>query len=35
MYRAMTLSDMYYGDWSSVVTHYRLMGKPVMIQRVV
>ena len=33
MYRSMILSDMYYGDWSSVVTLYRLMGKPLMIQQ--
>ena len=33
MYRSMILSDMYYGDWSSVVTLYRLMGKPLLIQR--
>lgn len=35
MYRSMILSDMYYGDWSSVVTLYRLMGKPLLIQRAV
>jgi len=35
MYRSMILSDMYYGDWSSVVTLYRLMGKPLMIQQAV
>ncbi|MBQ7496465.1 MAG: hypothetical protein IJU00_01295 [Selenomonas sp.] len=33
MYRSMILSDMYYGDWSSVVTLYRMMGKPLLIQR--
>jgi len=31
----MALSDMYYGDWSSVVTLYRVTGKPLMIQQAV
>lgn len=35
MYRSMALSDMYYGDWSSVVTLYRVTGKPLMIQQAV
>lgn len=34
MNRAITLSDAYYGDWSSVVQLYRETGKPVMIQNV-
>ncbi|WP_029546113.1 hypothetical protein [Selenomonas sp. AB3002] len=33
MYRSMILSDMYYGDWSSVVTLYRMMDKPLLIQQ--
>lgn len=32
MYRAITLSDAYYGDWSSVVELYKRTGKPIMIQ---
>ena len=31
---AITLSDAYYGDWSSVVAMYAATGKPVMIQNV-
>ena len=34
MYRAITLSDAYYGDWSSVVELYKRTGKPIMIQNV-
>jgi hypothetical protein len=34
MYRAIVLSDAYYGDWSSVVELYRKTGKPVMIQNI-
>lgn len=32
MYMAITLSDAYYGDWSSLVELYRCTGKPIMIQ---
>lgn len=32
LYRAIALSDFYYGDWSSVVVLYKLTGKPVFIQ---
>jgi len=32
VYRAITLSDAYYGDWSSVVELYKRTGKPIMIQ---
>ena len=32
LYRAITLSDAYYGDMSSVVELYKQTGKPVMIQ---
>jgi len=34
VYRAITLSDAYYGDWSSVVELYKRTGKPIMIQNV-
>lgn len=34
LYRAITLSDAYYGDWSSVVELYKHTGKPIMIQNV-
>lgn len=34
LYRAITLADAYYGDWSSVVEIYQKTGKPVMIQDV-
>ena len=34
MYRTITLSDAYYGDWSSVVELYKRTGKPIMIQNV-
>lgn len=34
MYRAITMSDAYYGDWSSVVELYKRTGKPIMIQNV-
>lgn len=32
LHRAITLSDAYYGDWSSVVSLYEKTGKPIMIQ---
>lgn len=32
MYLAITLSDAYYGDWSSLVELYKQTGKPIMIQ---
>ena len=32
MYRAITVSDAYYGDTSSVVELYKQTGKPIMIQ---
>ena len=32
MYLSITLSDAYYGDWSSLVELYRQTGKPIMIQ---
>ena len=32
LHRAITWSDAYYGDWSSVLTLYILTGKPVMAQ---
>lgn len=32
MDRAITVSDAYYGDWSSMVWLYRQTGKPIMIQ---
>lgn len=31
-YRAIALSDAYYGDWSSLVELYHVIGKPVFIQ---
>lgn len=34
MYRAITVSDAYYGDWSSVVELYKQTKKPIMIQNV-
>lgn len=34
LYRAITLSDAYYGDWSSVMELYKHTGKPIMIQNV-
>lgn len=34
MYGAIGVSDIYYGDWSSVVWLYRKTGKPVMIQNI-
>ena len=34
MYRAITVSDAYYGDNSSVVELYKQTGKPIMIQNV-
>lgn len=34
LYRAITLSDAYYGDWSSVVELYAQSGKPLHIQNV-
>lgn len=34
LYRAITLSDAYYGDWSSVTELYKHTGKPIMIQNV-
>lgn len=34
MYRAITLSDAYYGDWSSMVELYKRTGKLIMIQNV-
>ena len=34
LYRAITLSDAYYGDWSSVVELYKQTGKPFMIQNI-
>lgn len=34
LYRAITLSDAYYGDWSSVVELYKQTGKPLMIQNI-
>lgn len=30
---AMALSDAYYGDWSSLLMTYRVLGKPMLIQR--
>lgn len=32
LHRAITVSDAYYGDWSSLVALYQCTGKPVMIQ---
>jgi hypothetical protein len=32
LHRAIALSDVYYGDWSSLVALYSCTGKPVMIQ---
>ena len=32
MYLSITISDAYYGDWSSLVELYRQTGKPIMIQ---
>ena len=32
LYRAITISDAYYGDMSSVVELYKQTGKPIMIQ---
>lgn len=32
LYRAIAVSDAYYGDWSSIVELYRKTGKPIMIQ---
>ena len=32
MYRAIAASDVYYGDWSSVISLFEAIGKPVMIQ---
>lgn len=32
MYRAIAVSDAYYGDWSSIVWLYRQTGKPILIQ---
>lgn len=34
MYRAIAISDAYYGDWSSVVELYKSTGKPIMIQNI-
>lgn len=34
LYRAITLSDAYYGDWSSVTELYKYTGKPIMIQNI-
>ena len=34
MYRAISISDAYYGDWSSVVELYRKTLKPILIQNV-
>lgn len=34
VHRAILISDAYYGDWSSLVTLFRLTGKPIMIQNV-
>lgn len=31
---AMALSDGYYGDWSSLMTSYREMGKPMLLQEI-
>lgn len=31
-HRAIALSDVYYGDWSSLVELYRVTGKPILIQ---
>lgn len=34
LHRAITLSDAYYGDWSSVVDLYKVTGKPILIQNI-
>lgn len=34
LYRAIALSNAYYGDWSSVVELYKQTGKPIMIQNI-
>lgn len=34
VYRAITLSDAYYGDWSSVVELYKNSNKPILIQNI-
>ena len=35
LHRAIVWSDAYYGDWSSLVTMYQAISKPVMIQSVI
>ncbi|HHV10475.1 MAG TPA: hypothetical protein GXX75_09395 [Clostridiales bacterium] len=34
LYRAIAVSDAYYGDWSSIVVMYKMTGKPCMIQNI-